>query len=553
MKKIYKSLFIAAALFTMSTLQAQNCYNCGTGTDGVYNASSNDSLTGGTYNFTSFTIGANDTIWVKGTQPLIIHCMGKVIINGVLDASGGNGSAGITFDTNGFGGIGVAGGMNGGNGIYSSVNGPLDGFDGIGTGFGGHGSGWSGGGGAGFAINGNSSGGAGGAAGISYGTANMVPVLGGSGGGGGSGGFSCGSGGGGAGGGIIVISACDSIIIGANGAIKSNGGNGGSDGTGNCGGGGGGSGGSIWLSATVIYNNGAIEADSGMGGASTIGYSPYYGVGANGAEGRIRTDANTFTGTGTISPAAGYSLPPLTAIVTDSGVLCHSDSTGQAVAIASGGVGTYTYSWSPYGGSGATANNLVSGTYTCTITDSTGCSTTVTATITQPAANVSLTMTHTDESAQNADDGSASTGVTGGTGPYTYTWAPGGQTSDTISGLSAGTYSVIVTDANGCTAMDTVTVSYPNGVVNVHTQGISVNVYPIPANDMLNIHISLPQNEGVTMEVFDVVGKRIDAVNYSAGPSTKYIYSTKQLANGTYSFRFTAGNTVINREVIVAH
>ena len=553
MKQIYKPLIMAVAFFAMGTLSAQNCHDCGTGVDGAYNASANDSIMGGTYNFTSFTIGAGDTIWVKGTQPLVIHCMGKVVINGVLDASGGNGSDGITFDTNGYGGIGVAGGMNGGNGVYSSVNGPLDGSDGSGTGFGGHGSGWSGGGGAGFATKGDSTIGAGGAAGIAYGNAKLMPTLGGSGGGGGSGGYSCGSGGGGAGGGIIVISACDSIIIGATGAVKSNGGNGGSDGNGNCGGGGGGSGGSIWLAATVIDNNGSIQADSGLGGASAINYSPYWGLGAGGAEGRIRTDANTFGGTGTISPAAGYSLPPLTAIATGTNVLCHGDSTGQANAVASGGEGSYTYSWSPSGDSAATASNLGAGTYTCTITDSTGCSTTVTATITQPVAAVALTMSHTDESAANANDGSATASVTGGTSPYTYIWTPGGQTSSSITGLSAGTYTVVVTDSNGCSSMDTVSISYPNGVANLQANGLLVNVFPVPANEVLNIHITLPQSKAVTMEVFDINGKRVDAVHYSVGTSTTVQYNAKQLASGTYSLRFTAGNTVINQRVIVTH
>ena len=69
-----------------------------------------------------------------------------------------------------------------------------------------------------------------------------------------------------------------------------------------------------------------------------------------------------------------------------------------------------------------------------------------------------ITMNSTEESAPGANDGSASANVTGGTIPYNYTWNTGG-TTQTISNLSAGTYSVTVTDNNGCTATDSVTVN----------------------------------------------------------------------------------------------
>jgi hypothetical protein len=362
-----------SALLISSAAQAQ-CLDCGTGADGAYHATSNTTIAGGTYNFTSFTIDQFTTVNVTGPAPLVIYCSGPVLINGMLNASGGNGTDGITSDTNGVGGIGVAGGYNGGDGVYSSTTGPLPGQTGMGPGGGGMGDGWSGGGGAGYSMPGDSSHGVGGFGGPAYSTAQLVPFYAGSGGGGGSGGYSCGSGGGGAGGGIIEIHSCTSITVGFNASILANGGNGGSDGSGNCGGGGGGSGGTIFLLTSGTFtNNGTLAAIPGIGGASAVPNTPYYGGGANGKNGRIRCDYASFAGSGTMNPSLGYTTMPLA--VTGS----HTDETsaaandGTATATPNGGVTPYTYLWMPGNQTSATATGLDAGTYTCTVTDSAGC------------------------------------------------------------------------------------------------------------------------------------------------------------------------------------
>src|SRR5690606_17977330 len=75
-----------------------------------------------------------------------------------------------------------------------------------------------------------------------------------------------------------------------------------------------------------------------------------------------------------------------------------------------------------------------------------------------------------NETAVGASDGSLSVTVTGGTSPYEYLWAPGGETTDSISGLSPGVYSVTVTDANGCIG---------TAEFIVYTDGVQ---YPVPCN-----------------------------------------------------------------------
>lgn len=371
-----KRLITTIALLLPVLAMSQNCsINGGSGVDGAFVASSNMSLPGGTYNFTSFTINPGVTVSVTGTSPLMVYSTGAVQIDGILKADGGNGADGVTFTNGGIGGVGVAGGADGGSGSYSSSVGPLDGVNGSGTGGANNkGAGWSGGGGGGYAANGASSGGVGGFGGTSYGTADLAAMLAGSGGGGGSGGYSCGAGGGGAGGGLIYISTPATLTIGVGGIISSNGGNGGTDGTGNCGGGGGGSGGAIFLQTGTLNNNGLIRANGGLGGASMVSGNPYYGAGANGSEGRIRIDYITISGSGTITPA-GFIGTPLFVTAGTIVPTCSGNS-GQATMNISGGTGPYTTLWSN-GESSNPAIYLQSGTVTCYISDANGCADTV--------------------------------------------------------------------------------------------------------------------------------------------------------------------------------
>ena len=137
-------------------------------------------------------------------------------------------------------------------------------------------------------------------------------------------------------------------------------------------------------------------------------------------------------------------------------VSCNGGNDGSVDLSVSGGTAPYSYSWS----NGATSQDisgLTAGSYTATVTDANGCSANEVASVNEPSA-LSLSISGTDESAPSAGDGAADLTVGGGTAPYSYLWSNGATTED-ISGLNGGTYSVTVTDANGCTASDNVTVN----------------------------------------------------------------------------------------------
>ena len=145
-------------------------------------------------------------------------------------------------------------------------------------------------------------------------------------------------------------------------------------------------------------------------------------------------------------------------------VSCNGGSNGAASVTPSGGTPGYTYLWSPSGGTAATATGLTAGNYTCIVTDSRGCTTTRSFTITQPDALNVANGSQTNVSCNGGSNGSASVSVSGGTGTYTYNWSPSGGTAATATGLTAGNYTCIVTDANSCTAARSFTLTQPGAI-----------------------------------------------------------------------------------------
>jgi len=217
-----------------------------------------------------------------------------------------------------------------------------------------------------------------------------------------------------------------------------------------------------------------VTATGGVGPYTYV-WSPSGGTGATatglgvGVYTCITTDANGCTTTATTNVTQPTALAATT---TATPVLCNGGNTGAASVTASGGIGPYTYSWSPSGGTGSTASNLVAGPYVVTVTDANGCTVTATATITEPTA-LAATTSFTQSTCGNSN-GSASVSVSGGIGPYTYAWSPSGGTGATATGLAAAVYTVIYTDANGCTG--TATVNVPNAGSPTATITATVNV-----------------------------------------------------------------------------
>ncbi|MFZ7113900.1 MAG: T9SS type A sorting domain-containing protein, partial [Bacteroidota bacterium] len=206
-------------------------------------------------------------------------------------------------------------------------------------------------------------------------------------------------------------------------------------------------------SATAILCNGG---SSTVTVTATGGTAPYTGTGTfsrtAGTWSFTVTDANGCTSTTSVTISEPSQLVA-SASATGS-ILCFGGTTTVNVT-ATGGT-------APYSGTGSF--NQGAGTITYTVTDANGCTASSPVTLTQPT-KVEGTTTTTPASGCSVADGTATVTATGGTGSYTYLWSPGGQTTATATGLVAGSYTVSITDGNGCSGSATAVVSGSGGSV----------------------------------------------------------------------------------------
>lgn len=154
---------------------------------------------------------------------------------------------------------------------------------------------------------------------------------------------------------------------------------------------------------------------------------------------------------------------------------CFGASDGSAEVTATGGNGQLDYLWSN-GETAPAVTGLSAGVYSVTVSDaSSNCEDVVSVTISEPdqlLANAQAT----GESDPGANDGSASAAPSGGTPDYTYLWS-NGETSETITGLEPGSYTVTVTDANGCVTEQSVTVASAGCAFSVQTDVTSTSCF----------------------------------------------------------------------------
>jgi aminopeptidase-like protein len=272
--------------------------------------------------------------------------------------------------------------------------------------------------------------------------------------------------------------------------------------------------------------------NSGSGFIALTNTAPYSGVTTNtltitGATAAMngyqyRSVASNASGSAT-STAASLTVVSINTTGSKTDVACNGGSNGTATVVPSGGVAPYSYSWAPFGGTAATATGLSAGTYTVTVTDNSGCQTTRTFTINQPASAVSGTTVITNVACNGASNGTINLTPAGGTAPYTFNWG-GGITTEDRTGLAAGTYTVTITDANGCTATVNATVTQPASAVS----GTTV-VTNVACNGASNGTINLTPAGGTAPYTF----------NWGGGITTE---DRTGLAAGTYTVTITDAN-----------
>ena len=200
----------------------------------------------------------------------------------------------------------------------------------------------------------------------------------------------------------------------------------------------------------------------------------------NGGQGVVNISGNggtlPYTGTGNFTVNSGlvnYTITDANGCIAQTSILVNEPSllqansvisqsilcnggTGQITVNATGGTGPYT---------GVGLQSVLAGNYTYSVTDANSCTANTSIVISEPAA-LTITVTGNNPLCNGSGNGSASALVTGGTSPYTYSWSNGNSTS-TATNLNSGTYTVQVTDANGCVISGSVTLTQP-GTLNAN-------------------------------------------------------------------------------------
>jgi gliding motility-associated-like protein len=208
---------------------------------------------------------------------------------------------------------------------------------------------------------------------------------------------------------------------------------------------------------------------SGSGGTGTLTYNWMPGN----LSGATQNGLAAATYTVTVTDGSGCSntltltINEPTAVVAAPGTITAANcgsTDGSASVNASGGTGTLTYTWTPNVSTTASANNIAAGAYSVVVADANGCSQTVNFIVTSIGGPTVTLSNVAGVSCPGDTDGAATAVATGGNPPFTYQWTPTGGANATATGLSAGNYSVLVTDDLGCIGTADVTIAAPTAI-----------------------------------------------------------------------------------------
>ncbi len=337
---------------------------------------------------------------------------------------------------------------------------------------------------------------------------------------------------------------------------------------------------------------------NGSNGSATIsatgGTTPYSIAWSNGGTAFTRaslsagnytatvTDANNCSTTKSISIAQPDSIK--LSITANTAALCFSAANATATIAATGGTPTYIITWND-GGNTFARNDLSAGNYLVTVSDSKACTKKISFTTIQ-AAQLSATISAKDVSCFNGSNGSANASVTGGTAPFAFSWNNGSST-DSATGLAKGTYTLTITDANGCTLIKSTGINQPdsltvsgtatavacfagnNGSISTTTTGGTApytykwsntkTTAAIQSLTAANYTLSVTDKKGcVAIEDFTVT--QPDSINITAntqqplcfGANNGNIAIAATGGNGGYTYQWSNNKTTANNSTIAA-
>lgn len=309
---------------------------------------------------------------------------------------------------------------------------------------------------------------------------------------------------------------------------------------------------------TSVTNSHCITANGSIIVTPTVGTAPFTYLWQDGVTTKDRTnitfgdysvtitDANNCSKV--INTTVGITTGMVVTEVSKTDVLCYGDNTGALTINVTGGAEPYTYQWPTNVVTGAGTNsisNLTAGNYTVVITDANNCVTDASFTITQNS-HINGYASSGYYNCFPTTNNPVTIEVYGGSGIYTYSWAPYGGTGKTATGLATGDYEVTVTDSNGCQRVVSVYVMNADleGTVTTSQTNVSCNG---GSNGTATITLdNITEEEYYGYEWYPIGGYESTATNLPAGEYTVTV------TNYNYSCQVIHHFTITEPEALTA-
>ncbi|MEM9820889.1 MAG: T9SS type A sorting domain-containing protein [Bacteroidota bacterium] len=203
------------------------------------------------------------------------------------------------------------------------------------------------------------------------------------------------------------------------------------------------------------------------------------------------------------------------------------------------GVGPFQFTWSN-GEDTQVITGLTSDTYTVTVTDINGCIDVASFDIVVCPDDLNITSETINESSSGAGDGSISVDPQGGIAPYIYSWNNGATTAS-IDNLTAGTYTVTVTDANGCEEVLDFVLDFNVATTNMDAL-TSLKLQPNPTQQLSSLFLEFEGSVDVEVQLHNMLGQTLVRMRREGVQSAHFPLDLSNLSSGMYLVSVQVGS-----------
>jgi hypothetical protein len=238
-------------------------------------------------------------------------------------------------------------------------------------------------------------------------------------------------------------------------------------------------------------------------------------------------------------------------LLSETAITCAGGNNGALSATVTGGAAPYIYAWSN-GTTNATASGLAQGVYSVTVSDALGCELVLNANLAAPSP-ILVVLSNVVSPQIGQNDGAVYVEVAGGTGVFTYNWAKNGTTiaqSEDLTNVGAGAYSLVVTDANGCSVLfqfvltEVVSGTEPK-------QEHYMEVFPNPAREKAWLSLSFATARTAYVSIVDANGRIVRAWTYHNVSEQNFALDLRRLPAGAYQVVVRTEKEVLQQPLIV--